>query len=70
MKKNEYNIQQVEYYYNGDVEKFDAFLNAIIREYVNEDKIAPDTDEEEEEEEKDEKDENNNVNSLDFYALL
>ena len=67
MKKNEYNIQQVEYYYNGDEGKFDAFLNAIIREYVNEDKIAPDTDEEESE---DEKDENSSVKSLDFPAFL
>ena len=66
MKKNEYNIQQVEYYYNGDESKFDAFLNAIIREYVNEDKIAPDTDEDEEEE----NDENNSVKSLDFPAFL
>ena len=68
MKKNEYNIQQVEYYYNGDESKFDAFLNAIIREYVNEDKISPDTDEDEDEEE--ENDENNSVKSLDFSALL
>ena len=67
MKKNEYNIQQVEYYYNGDESKFDAFLNAIIREYVNEDKIAPDTDEDTEEEENDE---NNSVKSLDFPAFL
>ena len=67
MKKNEYNIQQVEYYYTGDENKFDAFLNAIIREYVNEDKISPDIDEDEEEEENDE---NNSVKSLDFPAFL
>ena len=67
MKKNEYNIQQVEYYYNGDEGKFDAFLNAIIREYVNEDKISPDIDEDEE---KEENDENNSVKSLDFPAFL
>lgn len=44
MKDNEYRIEQVEYYYNGAEDKFDAFLNAVIRDYVSEDKIAPDAD--------------------------
>lgn len=43
--KNVYKIKTVEYYYNGNHDKFDIFLNSLIRDYINEDKISPDTEE-------------------------
>ena len=43
--KNDYKIKTVEFYYNGNNDKFDIFLNSLIRDYINEDKISPDTEE-------------------------
>lgn len=42
MDKNEYNIETVEVYYNGDEDKFDAFLRSVIRDYLSADKVFPD----------------------------
>ena len=42
MEKNEYKIETVEFYYNGEDGRFDAFLNSLIRDYINADKISPD----------------------------
>ena len=42
MKDNEYKIETVEFYYNGDEDKFDAFLRSVIREYISADKLSPD----------------------------
>lgn len=42
MEKNNYNIERVEFYYNGDNEKFDRFLSSAIKEYICTDKTAPD----------------------------
>ena len=42
---NKYKIKSVKFYYNGDENKFNAFLNSVIRDYINEDKISPDDDE-------------------------
>jgi len=42
---NKYKINLVEFCYNGDENKFNAFLNSVIRDYINEDKISPDDDE-------------------------
>ena len=42
MKNNEYKIETVEFYYNGDEDKFDAFLRSVIREYLSADKLSPD----------------------------
>ena len=46
MEKNEYNIETVEIYYNGDEGKFDAFLHSVVRDYISADKVAPDSNEE------------------------
>ena len=45
--------------------KFDVFLNAVIRDYVSADKIAPDTVVEDED-----KDQNNSTKSLDFPIFM
>ena len=42
MEKNDYNIERVEFYYNGDEEKFDRFLCSAIIEYISTDKTAAD----------------------------
>ncbi len=42
MKDNEYKIETVEFYYNGDEDKFDAFLRSVIRDYISADKLSPD----------------------------
>lgn len=42
MEKNDYNIKRVEFYYNGDDEKFDRFLSSAIKEYISIDKMATD----------------------------
>ena len=42
MEKNDYNIERVEFYYNGDDEKFDRFLSSAIKEYISTDKMAVD----------------------------
>ena len=42
MEKNNYNIERVEFYYNGDNEKFDRFLSSAIKEYISTDKTLPD----------------------------
>lgn len=42
MEKNNYNIERVEFYYNGDNEKFDRFLSSAIKEYICTDKTATD----------------------------
>ena len=41
-RKNDYNIERVEFYYNGDEEKFDRFLSSAIKEYISTDKTAAD----------------------------
>ena len=43
MKDNEYKIETVEFYYNGDENKFDAFLRSVIRDYISVDRLSPDT---------------------------
>ena len=40
---NKYNIKTVEIQYNGNEEQFDKFLENVLREYISEDKISPDT---------------------------
>ena len=40
---NKYNIKTVEIQYNGNKEQFDKFLENVLREYISEDKISPDT---------------------------
>jgi hypothetical protein len=45
MKNTENRISTVEFIYNGEEDKFDAFLKSVIRDYLNEDKISPDEDE-------------------------
>lgn len=40
---NKYNIKTVEIHYNGNEEQFDKFLENVLREYISEDKISPDT---------------------------
>lgn len=40
---NNYNIKTVEIQYNGNEEQFDKFLENVLREYISEDKISPDT---------------------------
>ena len=40
MEKNNYNIERVEFYYNGDNEKFDRFLSSAIKEYISTDILA------------------------------
>ena len=42
MEKNNYNMERVEFYYNGDNEKFDRFLSSAIKEYISTDKTLPD----------------------------
>lgn len=42
MEKNDYNIERVEFYYNGDEKKFDRFLSSAIKEYISTDKMAID----------------------------
>ena len=42
MEKNDYNIERVEFYYNGDEKKFDRFLSSAIKEYISTDKTATD----------------------------
>ena len=42
MEKNEYKIETVEFYYNGEDSRFDTFLNSLIRNYINADKTLPD----------------------------
>lgn len=42
MEKNNYNIERVEFYYNGDEEKFERFLSSAIKEYISTDKMAVD----------------------------
>lgn len=42
MEKNDYNIDRVEFYYNGDEEKFDRFLSSAIKKYISKDKTATD----------------------------
>lgn len=42
MEKNEYKIETVEFYYNGEDSRFDTFLNSLIRDYINADKTLPD----------------------------
>ena len=42
MEKNDYNIERVEFYYNGDEEKFDRFLSSAIKEYISTDNTAAD----------------------------
>lgn len=42
MEKNEYKIETVEFYYNGEDGRFDTFLNSLVRDYINADKTLPD----------------------------
>ncbi len=42
---NDYKIKTVNFYYNGNENKFNDFLNSVIRDYINEDKISPDNEE-------------------------
>ena len=65
MKRHEYHIEQVEFIYNGDDKKFDAFLNAVIRDYVSADKITPDTVVKDEDQ-----NQNSNTKSLDFPVFM
>ncbi len=44
LEKNKYNIERVEFYYNGDTEQFNQFLSATIQDYICESKLSPDCD--------------------------
>lgn len=45
MENNEYHIETVEFYYNDNNEMFNMFLKSIIRDYISEDKISPNAEE-------------------------
>ena len=42
MKTNEYNIEKVEFYYNGKSDIFMIFLISVIRDYISDDPVAAD----------------------------
>ena len=47
MKNHGYKVKIVEVNYNGDGEKFDKFVQSVVRDYVSEDVTEPDEDESE-----------------------
>lgn len=47
MKNHGYKVKIVEVNYNGDSEKFDKFVQSVVRDYVSEDATEPDEDESE-----------------------
>ena len=46
MKDKKSNINSVEIFYNQDNEKFDKFLQSVVRDYVSEDITEPDEEDE------------------------
>ena len=46
MKDKKSNINSVEVFYNQDNEKFDKFLQSVVRDYVSEDITEPDDEDE------------------------
>ena len=46
MKDKKSNINSVEVFYNQDNEKFDKFLQSVVRDYVSEDITEPDEEDE------------------------
>ena len=46
MKDKKTNINSVEVFYNQDNEKFDKFLQSVVRDYVSEDITEPDEEDE------------------------
>jgi hypothetical protein len=47
MKNHGYKVKIVEVNYNGDSEKFDKFVQSVVRDYVSEDATEPDEEEDE-----------------------
>ena len=47
MKNHGYKVKIVEVTYNGDSEKFDKFVQSVVRDYVSEDATEPDEEEDE-----------------------
>lgn len=41
--KNKYNIETVVFEYNKKDKDFEMFFNSVFRDYINDDKIVPDT---------------------------
>ena len=46
MQDKKTNIKTVEVFYNEDNEKFDKFLQSVVRDYVSEDITEPDEEDE------------------------
>ena len=46
MQEKKNNIKTVEVFYNRDNEKFDKFLQSVVRDYVSEDITEPDEEDE------------------------
>ena len=46
MQYKKTNINSVEVFYNQDNEKFDKFLQSVVRDYVSEDITEPDEEDE------------------------
>ena len=46
MQEKKNNINSVEVFYNQDNEKFDKFLQSVVRDYVSEDITEPDEEDE------------------------
>jgi hypothetical protein len=46
MQDKKTNINSVEVFYNQDNEKFDKFLQSVVRDYVSEDITEPDEEDE------------------------
>ena len=42
-KENKYNIETVIFEYNKKDKDFEMFFNSVFRDYINDDKIVPDT---------------------------
>ena len=40
MENNDYNIESVEFYYNGRADLFEKFLTAVFRDYLSSDPVA------------------------------
>ena len=43
MKENKYNIETVEFYYNGNEQQNDSFLSMVMHNYISTDKTLPES---------------------------
>ena len=66
MQKRKNNIEEVDITYNGNTRQFQKFIQNVIREYVSEDKISPDTPAATDQLSVDEKEENTELKYLDL----